>query len=260
MASNELNLETIQARLDGHVIRVELNRPGRRNAMNKQMLHDLDEVVTELAYRDDAKVLWISGKGKSFCAGYDVTQEPASGATRENWVSKLLMSEVFGKFEQAPVIRVAEIHGHAVGAGFSLASMCELRYATRDTIFCIPELDFGIPFSFGATNRLVRYVGVTHAQDMILNARRVTGAEAAEWGLVTAADDASGLSDRVEDVVAKLQARPGFLLLTTQATLAEAARAHTSDGETRMSATLMAQLDSESCQVSQDYVKKFAKR
>ena len=69
MTSTTLSLETVEARLEARIVHVRLNRPDKRNAVNAQLLHDLVQAVQELAYRPEARVLWLSGAGPSFCAG-----------------------------------------------------------------------------------------------------------------------------------------------------------------------------------------------
>ena len=177
MNSTTLSLETVEARLEAGIVYVTLNRPDKRNAVNAQLLRDLVQATQELAYRPEARVLLLSGAGPSFCAGYDVSQA-AHADTRSQWIASEEMAKAFAQIEAAPVVRIAQVHGHAVGAGLGLAMLCELRYATPDAVFAVPELDFGIPFSMGGMNSLTRYIGVTRTADMVLNARRMSGAQA----------------------------------------------------------------------------------
>ena len=256
MTSTTLSLETVEARLEAGIVHVRLNRPDKRNAVNAQLLHDLVQAVQELAYRPEARVLWLSGAGPSFCAGYDVSQT-ANADTRSQWIASEEMAKAFAQIEAAPVVRIAQVQGHAAGAGLVLATLCELRYATPDAVFVVPELDFGIPFSMGGTNRLTRYIGVTRTADMVLNARRITGAQALAYGLVTDVVAPEELAAHVQAIAEKLARRPSVLMMNTQVSLREAAFAHTPEGKNDLAALFLSRQDPACQEVSAQYAQQF---
>ncbi len=256
MTSTTLSLETVEARLEAGIVHVRLNRPDKRNAVNAQLLHDLVQAVQELAYRPEARVLWLSGAGPSFCAGYDVSQT-ANADTRSQWIASEEMAKAFAQIEAAPVVRIAQVQGHAAGAGLVLATLCELRYATPDAVFVVPELDFGIPFSMGGTNRLTRYIGVTRTADMVLNARRITGAQALAYGLVTDVVAPEELAAHVQAIAEKLARRPSVLMMNTQVSLREAALAHTPEGKNDLAALFLSRQDPACQEVSAQYAQQF---
>ncbi|MBK7281641.1 enoyl-CoA hydratase/isomerase family protein [Candidatus Aalborgicola defluviihabitans] len=256
MNSTTLSLETVEARLEAGIVYVTLNRPDKRNAVNAQLLRDLVQATQELAYRPEARVLLLSGAGPSFCAGYDVSQT-ANADTRSQWIASEEMAKAFAQIEAAPVVRIAQVHGHAVGAGLGLAMLCELRYATPDAVFAVPELDFGIPFSMGGMNSLTRYIGVTRTADMVLNARRMSGAQALSYGLVTEVVALDELSAQVQAIAQKLARRPSVLLMTTQVSLREAALAHTPEGKNDLAAMFLCRQDPDCQQVSAQYTQQF---
>lgn len=256
LGPDTLALETVDARIEAGIVHLRLNRPDKRNAVNAQLLRDLVTTVQQLAYRPDARVLWLSGAGPSFCAGYDVSQDGLAD-TRSQWIASEAMAQAFAQIEAAPVVRIAEVHGHAVGAGLVLATLCELRYATPDAVFAVPELDFGIPFSMGGTHRLTRYIGVTRTADMVLNARRMTGAQGLACGLVTEVVTPQALSAHVQAVAEKLARRPGVLLLNTQVSLRQAAQAHTPEGPNDLAALFLSRQDAGCQAVSAQYAQSF---
>jgi len=240
--------------VDG-VGKINLNRPEQLNAISFSMAEELKRAVENVAWRSDVKVLLFSGAGRAFCAGYDVTT-PRSGRTpREKMRDAVQVSSALDAIRSAPVVRVAQLHGHVVGAGLALALQCHLRYAAVGTRFSVPELDFGIPFLLGGASLLTRELGPVRAADMILNcAPFVVEKGAATNGLVTEVLNNQDLKSRVDEVVAKLSQRPEALLMATVATLDRANQDLLAPAPTDMFHGFFVRSDPESQQVGATYV------
>lgn len=251
---------TIEVDFSDGVIDVTLNRPDRLNAINIDMAEELAEAADRFAHRENAKVLVLRGAGRAFNAGADVgsTADDANGETsvaaRINGHAR--MQKALASIETLPVVKIAQVHGHCVGAGLVLASMCELRIAGSDAQFSVPELAFGIPFSMGGLPRLVRYVGLTKAADMVLTGRRVGAQEARDAGLITRVVDSSDLGRVVAETAEQLSAHPKYLVLETVERLREVGVALLEGSRSDLSSLVLATLDAESRQVMAEYARR----
>jgi enoyl-CoA hydratase len=170
---------------NNEILIVELNRPERSNAVNREMADGLCHVFIEFERDPVAKVaILTSSKGStSFCAGADLKDvsqgnlnilQESSSMNGPMGPTRLRLSK--------PVI--AAIKGHAVAGGLELACWCSLRLATRDAVFGVFCRRFGVPLIDGGTVRLPKLIGYSRAIDMILTGRPIDAKTAFDWGLV----------------------------------------------------------------------------
>jgi enoyl-CoA hydratase len=172
--------EAVGYGVDGAVAVVTINRPERRNAVDRATAAALAETFRRFDGDDALQVAILTGAGGCFCAGADLT---AIGEGRPNRVSpegdgpmgptRMLLSK--------PVI--AAVEGPAVAGGLELALWCDLRVAARDAVFGVHCRRWGVPLIDGGTVRLPRLIGHSRALDMILTGRAVSGDEALAMGL-----------------------------------------------------------------------------
>lgn len=254
---NENSYETINITVDGGVITFQLNRPDRLNALSLQMIEELHRAALDFLYRKDARVLVIKGSGRAFSAGYDINTTRDDVEFRDQWISATKMSEAFRAIETAPVVRVAQLQGHVVGAGLLLAALCDLRYATKDARFFVPELDMGIPFSYGGVGRLARLIGLTRTADLVLNCTPFMADDPRMSGLVTELVDEKTLEDRVTEVAKSIAARPPILTIETITALQEAARDMIPADTIDFPHMFLAQADNHASAVLGEYTKRF---
>src|ERR1700733_2389474 len=156
------------------IARLTLNRPERLNALNGDVLSELIRASEELGGAGDVKVVIVTGAGRAFSAGFDLSGfggEP----TREGVDLGRRMADAVSAI---PAITIAAIHGHCVGGALVLAAACDIRVATRETRFAIPEVDLGIPLAWGGIPRLVRELGPALTKEFVLTCRPFTAAEA----------------------------------------------------------------------------------
>jgi len=168
---------------DGPVATITINRPSKRNAVDRPTATALREAFCAFEQDEQLHVAVLTGSGGNFCAGADL--EAMSDETRRNEVeatgtapgpmgpSRMLMSK--------PVI--AAVSGYAVAGGLELALMCDLRVADTSAVFGVFCRRWGVPLIDGGTVRLPRIVGQGHAMDMILTGRPVHADEALRMGL-----------------------------------------------------------------------------
>ena len=162
---------------------VTINRPEVRNCVDRETAEALAEAFSRFDADDALKVAILTGEGGYFCAGADL-KEASSGSQNANQV-KLEGDGPMGPTRMLlnkPVI--AAVEGFAVAGGLELSVWCDLRVAARDAVFGVYCRRWGVPLVDGGTIRLPRLIGQSHAMDMILTGRGVSGEEAVAMGLV----------------------------------------------------------------------------
>ena len=200
-------LQTITYSKTGPVARIVLDRPDVINAYNVQMRDDLYEAME--AVRDDPEVraAILSGAGdKGFCAGADLTE---FGTAPSQVIARAVRWErdVWGLFLSMEKPLVAALHGWVVGSGVEIACLCDVRIASEDAVFRMPEVALGMLPAAGGTQTLPRIVGVDGAVQMMLECGTVDAAEARRMGLVHTVVPRSGLQAEAERVAAELAER-----------------------------------------------------
>ncbi len=169
----------------GHVALVTLRRPEALNALNGALLGALDEAVAAIGADDEIRAVVLTGEGKAFVAGADVS-EMAGMASEEAAAYGRLGTDIFARLEALPQPVIAAVNGFALGGGCELALACDIRIASEKAKFAQPEVGLGITPGFGGTQRLPRAVGMSRAMEMILTARMVDAQAALSMGLVSA--------------------------------------------------------------------------
>lgn len=168
---------------EGSIVTLTLNRPEALNALNAQVLEDLDQALDAVDL-STVRCLILTGAGdKAFAAGADIAQmanmtpEEAAAFSRRG-------NEVFRRIETFPCPTVAAVNGYALGGGCELALACDIRLCSETAVFGQPEVTLGITPGFGGTQRLMRLVGMGRAKELIFSARNVKAPEALSLGLV----------------------------------------------------------------------------
>ena len=168
---------------DGFVGVITINRPEALNALNTEVIQDLDAVLDSIDL-GTTRVLVVTGAGeKSFVAGADIAAMSTMTVQEAREFSKA-GNDVFRKLETLPIPSIAAVNGFALGGGNELAMSCDIRYCSENAIFGQPEVGLGITPGFGGTQRLARIVGPGKAKQLIYTARNIKAAEAYRIGLV----------------------------------------------------------------------------
>jgi len=178
--------ETILFEKDGRgIARVTLNRPEALNAFNVRMRDELYEVLSAVRIDDEVRVVIFKGSGeKAFCAGADLKEfltVPSAVAARR--IREI--RDLWRLFLQIPQPLIAVLHGYVLGSGVEIALFCDLRIASDDVVFGMPEVGLGILPAAGGTQTLPRILGLSRSLDMLLTGRRMDGPEALSCGMVT---------------------------------------------------------------------------
>jgi enoyl-CoA hydratase/carnithine racemase len=195
---------TLTVDTDG-VAHLVLDRPAKRNALDRAMIESLRDRVAEIRERDDVRVVVVRGAGGTFCAGADIADwvEPPHAVAVAN---AELGQDAFGALAALPVASLAVIEGGAFGGGLELALACDLRIATDDALLGLPELGLGNLPAWGGVARMVDIAGLGVARHVLLSGEFLSGTRAADLLLVTSAHPAAELQGAVDTTVARLLA------------------------------------------------------
>jgi enoyl-CoA hydratase/carnithine racemase len=171
-----------------HIATLTLNRPENRNSMTEDVLEGLRAGVARAREDTELRCLVVTGRGKSFCAGADfksqIQRSDASSGRRQmpNERSFAMYSPFLSLLEiEVPVI--GALNGHAIGGGFGLALVCDIRVANRDAKYGANFTKLGLHPGMATTYFMPRLVGVPRAAELLFTGRLVTGEEAAQLGL-----------------------------------------------------------------------------
>lgn len=168
------------------ILNIKLNRPEKRNAINQQMLMDLERCFIEVATDDSVTVVILSGAGGAFSAGTDLNALGELANSDSQGIRRFIRKaqKALSAMENLEKGVIALIHGYAMGAGFELMLACDLRIASKETVFTIPEVNLGIVPDLGGSQRLPRIVGLPKAKELILTGKTISALEAEQIGLV----------------------------------------------------------------------------
>ena len=169
---------------DGHIAHIVLNRPQVVNAYNMQMRDELYQALQAVRDDPEVRVAILRGVGeRGFCAGADLTEfgtAPSQAiARRVRWER-----DICGLFLSIRKPLVAALHGHVIGSGVEIACLCDIRIASEDAFFSMPEASLGLVPAAGGTQTIPRTIGLGHTLEMLLANRRVGSQEAKRIGLV----------------------------------------------------------------------------
>ena len=217
---------------DGPVLRVWLDRPASRNALDTAMLEEIAELFHALQRDFTVRVVALGGRGPSFCAGADRRNPPGSDrlaaeadtTDRERRHVAQLGRRACRAIEDAEVVTVARLHGHAVGGGFALALACDFRIAADDALFRVPEVDLGLPLTWAATPRLIHEVGAARAREIILMCDEIDAARAERWGVVHRVVPSDRLDATVDEWCRRIAEKPEIAVHMTKTQLRAYAR------------------------------------
>jgi 2-(1,2-epoxy-1,2-dihydrophenyl)acetyl-CoA isomerase len=198
--------DVVLTRRDGAVLTITLNRPASMNAFTRELHAALHEALTA-AHDEAVRCVVITGAGRAFCAGQDLTELAAIGGTvgvalEETYHPNLRLVRALEK----PVI--AALNGAAAGAGLSFALACDVRIAA-DTAVLVPGfIGIGLVPDAGGSWALERLLGPARAFDWMSSNRRLSADEALAWGLLAEVVPADAFAERTAELAAEWAARP----------------------------------------------------
>jgi len=182
-----MNYEQIRFETGDRIARITLNRPDRLNSFTAQMHAELRDALARVTGDDDARVLVLTGAGRAFCAGQDLSDRAVApgaapvdlGASIEDNYRPLVLS-----IRNLPLPVVCAVNGVAAGAGANIALACDIVIATKSASFIQAFCKIGLVPDSGGTYFLPRLVGSARAMGLAFFGDRVSAEQAAEWGLI----------------------------------------------------------------------------
>lgn len=201
--------QTLIVSRNGTVATVTLNRPDSLNALNATLKAELEHCLFEQLLPDpDTAVVVLTGTGRSFSVGADVKERTGQQlSATEFHLVQAETERLFSRIANLPKPLIASVNGFAFGGGAEIALLCDLRIASEDATFALPETGLGMIPLGGGTQRLPRLVGVAHAKELIFTGRRIDSREALAIGLVNAIVPAAELSERVQQTAKSIADR-----------------------------------------------------
>ncbi|WP_411682670.1 short-chain-enoyl-CoA hydratase [Clostridium thailandense] len=166
-----------------HIAILSFNRPKALNALNSDVLNELNQILDEINNGEEIYVVIITGYGKAFVAGADISEMKNKTPEEARRFADLGLS-VFRKIELMEKPVIAAVNGFALGGGCELAMSCDIRIASEKAKFGQPEVGLGITPGFAGTQRLSRLVGIAKAKELIFTGDLIDAVEAEKLGLV----------------------------------------------------------------------------
>jgi enoyl-CoA hydratase/carnithine racemase len=207
--------ELIQTRQREDIFEIVLNRPEKRNALNREMWEGLDAAVSQANRTPNLRAVLLRGEGPVFSAGIDVSA--LLGLAQEYgplWQQRMHAitdesQRTLTRLERLELPTIALLHGHCLGLALELALACDIRLAAEGTVLGLPETRLGIIPDVGGTTRLTRLVGPARAKELIFTGRHFDAVYAVRWGIVNEVVPADELLSRSDALVEEIrQAAP----------------------------------------------------
>jgi enoyl-CoA hydratase/carnithine racemase len=211
-------VRTIRFEVAGAVARITLQRPDVLNAGNAEWVADLGDVVARLTAAPDVRVAVITGAGRAFSSGVDLTALTSGRFGLPDFVA---WEDAMTAMERMDVLFVAAIHGQCLGGGLQLALVCDYRVASEEARLGLPAVKECLIPSM-ALYRLPRLIGMARARELILLGEPITARVAEGYGLVNRVAPAADFPRAVQETVARLAALPPASVRASKRLLARA--------------------------------------
>jgi len=171
-------------KLENHICTLTINRPDQYNALNVNVLKELDNCLDWILNETDARVIIITGQGdKAFIAGADIQSMQNMDKIQANKFSKI-GQELTLRIQNFTIPIIAAVNGFALGGGCEFAMACHIRYASENAVFGQPEVSLGLIAGWGGTQRLPDLVGRGIALEILLSGTNISAERAESIGLI----------------------------------------------------------------------------
>jgi enoyl-CoA hydratase len=196
---------TLLTELQNGIFIITINRPDKLNAINNQVMTDLDSAMNEVYSNHKIKSAIIIGSGpKAFVAGADISEFINLGKEEGTSLAKK-GQDVFFKIENSGKPLVAAVNGFALGGGCELAMACHFRLCSDNAKFGQPEVNLGLIPGYGGTQRLTQLVGKGKAMEMMMSGAMINANEALQSGLVNYITPPENLLNKTKEILTSIQ-------------------------------------------------------
>lgn len=207
-----------------HVATITLNEPDNRNSMSPGILAGVRQAVADVRGDPEVRCVIVTGAGSSFCAGADFKSAGPGDDSRSPHERQYAIYENFLTVADLEVPTIAALNGHAIGGGFGLALVTDIRVADESAKYGANFVRLGMHPGMATTYLLPRLIGMPRAVELLLTGRLVTGAEAAAMGLVNHAVPAAEVSTRAREIATEIATAAPLAVRWTKRSIYEAQR------------------------------------
>ena len=203
--TSKKTFQTITYTKENLVAKVTLNRPEIHNAFNEIMIQELTDVFKDIAENRDARVVVLTGNGKSFCAGADLNwmKKVVDFSYEDNLKESLELADLFYLIYSLPKPTIARVNGAAIGGGAGLVAVCDLVIASEKARFSLSEVKLGlVPACISPYE--VRRIGEKNCRELFLTGERIDAQKALEFGLANQVVPHDELDKAVDELVKQL--------------------------------------------------------
>lgn len=198
-----MNFDNLLFERDGNIGILSINRPKALNALNSQVLEELEQAIDIIEKDEEIHIVILTGEGRAFVAGADISEmKDMDVSEARRFADKGL--RVFRRIELMEKPVIAAVNGFALGGGCELSMACDMRIASHEAKFGQPEVGLGITPGFAGTQRLARLVGLGRAKELIFTTDMIDGEEAYRIGLVNKLVDGEVLMDQALKMAKKI--------------------------------------------------------
>jgi 2-(1,2-epoxy-1,2-dihydrophenyl)acetyl-CoA isomerase len=191
------------------VATLTLNRPDKLNALNRELLVDSIDILTKWSRDSEIGAVVLTGAGRAFCAGGDVSMMARDEMTLEQDIDRLRqMQELSWLLYNMPKVTIAAVNGFAMGAGLGISLSCDLRIASDQAKFGTAYAKVGFGGDFGTTWLLARYAGAPKAKEMFFLGETVDAHEAQRLGLINQVFPGEELQSQVQQIASRIAHGP----------------------------------------------------
>lgn len=187
---------TVEVERRDNIAIVALARPESLNAFNDELVEELTEVGQSFHRDHTINAVILTGRGKGFCAGFDLKQPPPPQDFAERRDVMQLGRRLCRTWEEMPQTTIAAIEGPAVGAGVAIAISCDWRVMAENAYLYVPEVKIGLTLQWQAIPRLVTLVGPARAKRIVMLCEKMEAAQALDWGLAEDIAPAGGAMEK----------------------------------------------------------------
>lgn len=214
-----------------HIAVLRIDRETALGALSRELVHALDNYLGVLATDESVRVLVLTGTGKGFIAGADISEY--HGVSAQEFADyQLLSRQVFGKLDSLPQITIAAVNGYALGGGFEVALCCDVVVAADRARFGLPEVKLGLLPGGGGTQRLTRAAGVRFATEAVVTGRFLSPEELQRHGVVSQIHPAAELITQTIDLAEEIAANPPLAVAAAKQLIRSATERSLPDGLT----------------------------
>ena len=202
-----MNYETICIEKNADIATISLNRPEIHNAMNEKLMKDLTKVFHEISKDDAIRIIVLTGKGSSFCAGADLNwmKSMVNYSKAENMRDSRLLLDLYESIYQCPKPVIAKVNGHAFGGGIGLFAVCDITFAIPGCKFAFSETKLGIIPSVISTYIYRRINAVASVRRLFITGERFNSEYANQIGLIDFVVNEDEIDEKIQKYITILR-------------------------------------------------------